>query len=391
MLLGLKSITAVDLTFPPRQRPRSGFRRRFASGVFVSGEIGAKTDGILLPFLQAPEGAEAEHLLADLMCVHAKPVIQQVVTTAFARFSSLDANRRSHKSQDIEDIVAESLLKLLEAVRRLKKSPGGATISDFRGYAAVTAFNTWHGYMRGKRTNRAALKRRLQYLLTVHPDLAIWEGPRRRPLCGFSQWVGTGAVARAGWLNQVRMHPEQLMNGVPVQNPAALLGTIFIRACAPIDFEDLVTLIAEILAITDEPYDQDLGRRRRANSYEPTVEFEDPFKSDGRQLLLKRLWSELLELTPAQRISLLLSFREKGRISGMGLLAEMEIASTAEIGAALGMSADEFARIRPQLPWSDNAISDRLGLSTQQVISCRLTARRRLFRRLISLRDSEEI
>jgi hypothetical protein len=97
------------------------------------------------------------------------------------------------------------------------------------------------------------------------------------------------------------MHPEQLVIGVPTQNPAGLLRTIFARACAPIDFEDLVTLIAEILVITDEPYDQNLGRLRRSKSLEPTVEFVDPFKSDGKRLLLKRLWNELLELTPAQR------------------------------------------------------------------------------------------
>ncbi len=356
----------------------------------MSGETGGKTDGILLPFLQAPEGAEAEHLLADLLSMHAKPVIQQVLTTAFARFSSLDGNRRNYETQDFEDVVAEALVKLLEAVRRLKKSPGAATITDFKGYAAVTAFNTWHSYVRQRRTNRAALKRRLHYLLTVHPDLGIWEGPHRRLLCGFARWIGTGRVARSGWLNQVRMHLNQFMNDVPSQNPAGLLRTIFTRASAPIDFEDLVTIIAEILMVTDEPYDQNL-EHHRSKAPHPVVEFVDPFKGEGKQLLLERLWKELIQLPPAQRISLLLSFREKGRISGMHLLAEMDIASTADICAALGMSAEEYALILSKLPMKDDKISERLGLSTQQVISCRLTARRRLFRRLKPFRESEEM
>jgi hypothetical protein len=333
---------------------------------------------------------ETEHLLANLICVHATPIIEQVITTEIARFSTLDTSRRNHQTQDFEDIVAEAVLKVLVALRRLKKSPGDSTISDFRGYVAVMAFNTWHGYMRNRRASRASLKRRLHYLLTTHKDLAIWEGPRRKSICGFSRWTGTGPMARTGWVNQIRLHPEQFVSDVPDLNLAGLLHAIFTRANAPMDFEEVVSLIADILMITDEPHSVDTASRRSKCS-EAAVEFTDPLKSEARRLLLKHLWNEIKQLPTAQRESLLFSFRGKGRVSGAVLLAEIDIASTHEICEALGISAEDFNLIRSQLPWEDNVISKRLGLSIQQVISCRLSAKRRLIRRLKSLRESEDM
>jgi N-acyl-L-homoserine lactone synthetase len=71
------------------------------------------------------------------------------------------------------------------------------------------------------------------------------------------------------------------------------------------------------------------------------------------------------------------------------LLSEIQIASIREIAQAVGMSTSEFVRVFQELPLDDNSISKRLSVSRQQVISYRLSARRRLDRRMKSIGSLE--
>jgi hypothetical protein len=57
-------------------------------------------------------------------------------------------------------------------------------------------------------------------------------------------------------------------------------------------------------------------------------------------------------------------------------------ATIPEIAETLGFSREEFACIWNALPLEDLAIADRLGLTRQQVINLRKSARERLIRRL---------
>jgi hypothetical protein len=64
------------------------------------------------------------------------------------------------------------------------------------------------------------------------------------------------------------------------------------------------------------------------------------------------------------------------------LLPMTGVASIAEIADTLGFTPDDFAGIWHSLPLEDLEIGQRLGLSRQQVINLRKSARERLTRRI---------
>jgi hypothetical protein len=97
---------------------------------------------------------------------------------------------------------------------------------------------------------------------------------------------------------------------------------------------------------------------------------------------LKRLWEEIITLPLRHRTALLLNLR--GR-EGDGIIAMFplsRIASVRQIGETLELSPDKFARIWHELPWSDITIGEYLGITRQQVINLRQSARAALRKRL---------
>ena len=63
------------------------------------------------------------------------------------------------------------------------------------------------------------------------------------------------------------------------------------------------------------------------------------------------------------------------------MLPATGVVSDAEIAHALEMDAHELGRLWARLPLDDNAIAEQLGLTRQQVINLRKSARARLARR----------
>jgi hypothetical protein len=141
--------------------------------------------------------------------------------------------------------------------------------------------------------------------------------------------------------------------------------------------------VAEILRITDKP-GRDPFERRDLIRDGSVQEYIDPLITAAQQQHLKRLWREIVQLPYPQRVSLLLAMRGGHRISAAVLFFELEIADIREIAEALEIAVDEFGRIFSSLPLDDRAISKFLGVGRQQVISYRLSAKRRLARRMRS-------
>ena len=103
---------------------------------------------------------------------------------------------------------------------------------------------------------------------------------------------------------------------------------------------------------------------------------------DSRPGLLKRLWGEVCALPIRQRHALLLNLRDEQRSSALLLLPRIGIASFADIANVLDMTDEELHFIWNDLPMDDLQIARRLGLTRQQVINLRKTARARLIRRM---------
>ncbi len=356
--------------------------------MIVSGETGGNADPILLPFLSASDETEAEDHLVDLLANHAMPIIEDVVSANLGPVESPKMESRVSQAQDAEDIVGEVVLRILDRLRRQREEPKETAIEDFRGYINVAASNACNSYYRTRFPNRARFKDRLRYVLTHRREFALWETEDRKLVGGLVGWRDMLPPARANWLEQARMQWGGFDDQGSPDALTSLIRAAFDGAQAPILFEDLLNGTAEILKITDAApgSSQVIEQIRRSTM---AAEFADPVETAARRQYLRRLWFEIKQLRAPQRIALLLSIRDDSQTSLTVLLSEICIASLHDIADAVGMPVAEFVRALPDLPLDDNAISKRLGVSRQQVISYRLSARRRLEKRMKSIGSAE--
>jgi DNA-directed RNA polymerase specialized sigma24 family protein len=130
------------------------------------------------------------------------------------------------------------------------------------------------------------------------------------------------------------------------------------------------------------------GRRRDAEDKgdDPLLGLPDP-APDAASALQQRghialLWEEIRRLPARQAAALLLNLRDAQRGNALMLLPLLGIASMREIARTLGMSAEDLAAIWNRLPFEDAEIAGLLGVTRQQVINLRKSARERLARRM---------
>ena len=100
-----------------------------------------------------------------------------------------------------------------------------------------------------------------------------------------------------------------------------------------------------------------------------------------RRTYLALLWEEIRQLPPRQAAALILNLRDGQGRNAVTLLPLTGIATMREIARTLDMPAERFAEIWNRLPLEDAAIAESLGITRQQVINLRKSARERLARR----------
>ena len=150
--------------------------------------------------------------------------------------------------------------------------------------------------------------------------------------------------------------------------------------------DDLVDLVGQLLGLADAP-----AVRPGADDDRPpdADAIADPAPSALAVLsdreALAGLWAEVEQLPVRQRLALLLNLRDDEGHGVIALLPVTGIASIRSIATMLEMPASELATLWPALPLDDAAIAERLGLTRQQVINLRKSARARLGRKM---RDS---
>jgi hypothetical protein len=216
-------------------------------------------------------------------------------------------------------------------------------------------------HLRKRFPERARLKARLRYALTHDPRLAIWQADAGL-LCGLAIWQGReecGALPSP-------------MSAVDARDAAPALEQIFQVTGKPVLFEDAVDAIAgawKILDLDTATLDS-VGEAPDAATRVEDLDFA------------RALWAEIRELPPMQRKALLLNLRYGGESNIVSLLILGRIARFDEIAEALEMSRAGLAAIWRGLPIDDATIAERFGITRQQVINLRKSARARLSRRL---------
>jgi hypothetical protein len=237
------------------------------------------------------------------------------------------------------------------------------------------------------------LKKRLRYVLTHSTGLSLWREGDGEWICGQDSWkpcldslhtAPGGSGFLTGISDQVpasKKRSEVQIAGGGASTTAELrrvLDSIFKTLNKPISFDALVGMVAEALGIGD-------GQHMTADE----TAIADPRVDTMSELILSNrvmaLWDEICRLPHRQRIALLFNLRDARGRSAIGLFPLLNVASMEKIASALEMPIDELASVWNQLPMEDTAISQLLGITRQQVINLRKSARQRLANRTRSI------
>jgi RNA polymerase sigma factor (sigma-70 family) len=344
-----------------------------------------EVDPILRPLFEDLEQDEWQRLAGELVSRHVEPVIRNVVRQRLG--ASLREPGAGAGTPDADDIRSEVLVHFFHRLRGFKYDE--EPIADLKSYVAVMAHHACDEHFRRKQPERARLKNRLRYALSHRPELALWAAESGGWLGGLAAWKGqrpTAASARARWSRDA---PGTLLGpgfgevDVRSMDTVDLLMAIFENVGRPLELDDLVALVGTLRGIGDPPSRRSEGRDARGDEERNVPDPRASVATEIEQrLYLQRLWAEVRALPPRQRAALLLNLRDRDGGGILGLLPLTGVASFADIAAALEMSAPAFASLWNELPLADAAIAARLGLTRQQVINLRKSARARLVRRL---------
>ena len=345
-------------------------------------------DELLLPFLHADE-EEAGQVLAGLISAHVEPLVNAIVSYRLRVF--LGQSGGSRQSQDAEDVCGEVLVRLLKRLGALRSDPDRRPISNLRGYVKVISNNCCFEYLRGNYPLRSALQDRLRYVLTHRDGLALWRGKNEERLCGFAAWLSQRHSHRSERLHELRTKPKSLSTPALANedlqrtNLPDLLTAIFSWIGGPFLFDDLVDVVAELQGIKDR---EASGRRERlvessqGNEWEIRDAAADVEAEVMQRLQLQRLWQEIRQLPPRQRFALLMNLKDTQGRDLTSLLPVTGVCTFREIAGVLEMTVERLAEVSNTLPLDDATIAVQLGITRQQVINLRKSARERLARRM---------
>ena len=340
-------------------------------------ESPVKIDALLEPLLGEIDDDHADELLLQLIKDHADPVIKGVIRFKL-RFSSYRATQRA----EADDIYQEVLLQLLAQLQKFRKLPDAHPIADLRGMAAVIAHRTCARWMRRQFPERHALKNRLHYLVTRQRGFALWQNTEGQVVAGFAVWQEEKKTEPRRTLDLAPLaNLVRASKGSKAQELADTIAAIFNHARHPIEFDELVTAVASLLGISDQPIES-IAEDEDAVASLPDMAEPDPAWRIEKRMFLQRLWEELEQLPRNQRAALLLNLKESSGFGCITLFPATGTASLRQLAAALEMSDESFAELWNDLPLEDARIAELLGLTRQQVINARKSGRERLARRL---------
>jgi RNA polymerase sigma factor (sigma-70 family) len=352
-------------------------------GVDRAGAGGA--DAALKAFLAEADEARSNQLLEQLLCQHAQPLVKTIVASKLGRERTGAGG--SPEVLDLEDVCNEVAVRLLKRLRRLKASLRPEFLSDFLAYTAVTAHNACSHYLRRKYPERLRIKNRLRYALLRDERFALWENGGTW-ICGFAEWRHQDRpVAGGEWVRMLREDSELAGQTAAVTGGGQIevgiwVELLFGRIEGPVELDRLAGEVAETLARPDITPVGLSGPGEIGRTSSPVDVAGQETDRIDQQLYLRQVCSEIQSLPIHQRAALLLNLRDQEGQELLTLLTEARAATLDQLAEALGISATKLAQLWNRLPIQDAEIAQELGLSRQQVINLRVSARRRLARRM---------
>lgn len=316
----------------------------------------SRNDPALHPLIDAGGDAERQCAVETLILRVAKPVISGIL-----------ANKRGRtlRNEELDDIGATVTLRL---VRRLQNVPfeEKASISNFEDYVARLTYNLVYDILRQRFPQRTRLKNRLQYVLTRDKRFLTWV-VNGMTVAGLTEWGEREAIRGPG---MIRQEADDRM--LDRNNTAGALQALLLRFGKPLALNDLTTILGDLWGIGDE--------------YTPmpvdTTSGSTPLRELETRQHLTSLWAEIQALPAGQRTALLLNLRDAEGLNALAIFVMMGTTTLEGMAASLEMTNQELAAIWSELPIDDLTIAAKLGITRQQVINLRKSARERLSRRM---------
>jgi DNA-directed RNA polymerase specialized sigma24 family protein len=326
-------------------------------------------DPRLTAFLAAETDADAAHALEQIFDAVTERLLIECVRRGL--------HGSARQAADVEDAASDTRVRLIGRLWSLRRN-GDGPIEDFAAYVATTATRTCYAHLRARFPARTRFRNQLRYSVSRHPDTLLEEADG-------VWWCRSRALRAApsrGALQQFIDAPALFLARHRIDRAAPLphlVAAVLGKLEAPIELDRFVDALTGALGIVDaRPADTAGG--------EPILErLPDPSPgslramSDREQLL--RLWREVVALPVNQRIALLLNLRDPDGGAALHALPATGLVARAEIAAALDLRPAALDELWDDLPLDDLTIAARLGLTRQQVINLRKSARARLSRR----------
>src|SRR5215467_481895 len=350
----------------------------------------AESDDLLFAYMRARDEVEARKKLSELIAQN-DHIIRGTIAGKLG--VHCHASRQSHASDDYDDVYADTLLRLIHRLHSLREVREELPIRNFSSYLAAIARNSCEEFLRRKYPQRHRLKKRLRYVLTHSAGLSLWRESDGEWICGQVSWrpsLDSSHTAAGGtrFLTGISDEAASSKRRGELQIPGGgasgtaelrrVLDSIFKTVNKPIGLDDLVGMVGEALGIGDSQH---------MAAVETAI--ADPRVDATSELILSNrvtaLWDEICRLPLRQRIALLFNLKDARGRSAIGLFPLLNVASMEKIASALEMQTGELTSIWNQLPMEDITISQRLGITRQQVINLRKSARQRLANRARSL------
>lgn len=331
--------------------------------------LAALNDPALRPFLTAREESVRRQELERIIETIATPTIERVLGRCGGALAAAGG-------QDASDVQSVVVLRVLEKLEAMRTSEDEAVVK-LDDYVARLTFNAVADVRRRTAPEWARLKRRLRYVASTDPRLAVWDLPSAS-VCGLAEWCDRTDYREALPLDPATM-PRPLRDP---SRPGDALLALLRRAGAPLPLDVVTSTFALFWDVSDAeapPVGDDVadGAEGPAARYETREE-------------LQLVWEEIRDLPLPQRAALLLNLRDGIGLNAVVLFPLTGVATFDDIAAAIGMAPARLAELWPRLPLADLEIAAALDVERQQVINLRKAARARLQRRLASRQKGRE-
>jgi hypothetical protein len=339
------------------------------------------SDSMLAPFLNAKSESISDELLRAIIDEHADPIIKKILRSKLR--VSLNG-RGTQQNQDALEIAGDLRASVISTLRALRQNPNQTAIANFSDFVAIKTYSACVDYFREKHPQRWRLKSLLRRRLRQNPRFALWQAEDKQWYAGFSGRQETGSETEEPDVSLTRPADGRL-NAAQMKSDE-FLDVLFERSGRPIVFDEVVRIAAETWHIHDPPTESiDTGGSEREAEFTSSELGVD--LALEQRLFFEQVWLEVCQLPVLQRAALLLNLRDSRDGGVISFLPFLGVASKEELARLLEMPYADFQKVWSELPLDDLRIAQMFGITRQQVINLRKTARERLARRMRKLEE----